>query len=53
MTTEQAVLQAISTVGFPIVAYLLMYRFAKETVRENTEAIRDLRGEIQRTRGDD
>lgn len=39
--------QAISTVGFPIVAYLLMYRFAKNTVKENTTAIRELRSEIK------
>lgn len=44
----QALTQAISTVGFPIVAYLLMYRFARNTVKENTAAIRELRSEIQR-----
>lgn len=47
METE-IILQSISTVGFPIVAFILMYRFAKETVRENTEAIRELRNEITR-----
>lgn len=46
--TEQAMLSAISTVGFPIVAFLLMYRFARDTVKENTAAIRDLHDELQR-----
>lgn len=40
-------LQATSTVGFPIVAFVLMYRFAKETVRENTKAIRDLEKSLE------
>lgn len=44
---EPSILSAISNVGFPIVAFVLMYRFAKETVRENTEAIRELRNQIQ------
>ena len=43
----QMLTQAISAVGFPIVAYLLMYRFARNTVKENTAAIRELRSEIK------
>jgi hypothetical protein len=32
----------ISNVGFPIAAFLLMYRLATKTMRENTEAIQSL-----------
>lgn len=33
---------AISTVGFPIVAFFAMYWFAKNTVEKNTDAINKL-----------
>lgn len=39
----------ISTVGFPIVAFLLMFKQNKElsaTINENTKAINDLREKI-------
>jgi len=42
----QEITTAISTVGFPIVAFLLMYRLTKETIKENTEALVELRQEI-------
>lgn len=45
MTLEP--ISAVSQVGFPIVAFILMYRFAKETVRENTAAIRELKTEVK------
>jgi len=32
----------ISNVGFPIAAFLLMYRLATTTMRDNTEAIQNL-----------
>lgn len=32
----------ISNVGFPIAAFLLMYRLATETIKENTRAVQDL-----------
>jgi len=32
----------ISNVGFPIAAFLLMYRLATVTMKENTEAIKNL-----------
>jgi len=32
----------ISTVGFPIVAFLLMYRLVDKTIKENTSAIKAL-----------
>lgn len=46
---DGSAISAISNVGFPIVAFVLMYRFAKETVKENTQAIRELRSEIRET----
>jgi len=33
---------AVSNVGFPIAAFLLMYRLVRETIKENTEALREL-----------
>ena len=35
-------LQAISVVGFPIVAFLLMYRMTETTIKDNSKAIREL-----------
>jgi hypothetical protein len=40
------IINGVSTVGFPAVAYMLMYRFAKETIKENTAAIRELQTEV-------
>ena len=42
MTDIDPVLTAISTVGFPIVAFLLMFWFATKVIRENTKAFQDL-----------
>ena len=36
------ILEAISNVGFPIVAFILMYYKSTKTIRENTRALRDL-----------
>ena len=36
------VLQAISTVGFPIVAFLLMFYQSTRTIKDNTKAITEL-----------
>jgi len=38
----------ISTVGFPIVAFLLMYYQANTTIKQNTEALRELVTEIKK-----
>jgi len=46
----QELLTAISTVGFPIVAFLLMYYFAVKTVNDNTFVIRELIEEIHESR---
>lgn len=35
--------QMISTVGFPIVAFFLMYRLTENTIKENTAAINELK----------
>ena len=40
MTTQ--ITNMITTLGFPIVAFLLMYRFATATIKENTVAIKEL-----------
>lgn len=37
---------AISSVGFPIVAFYLMYNLTKETIQKNTEAIQELKEAI-------
>jgi len=36
------VLTAVSTVGFPIVAFLLMFYQSTKTIRENTKALQEL-----------
>ena len=36
------VIQMISTVGFPIVAFLLMFWQSTKTIKENTKAITEL-----------
>lgn len=39
-------LQAISNVGFPIAAYLLMWHQCNTVVRENTAAIKEMRAAL-------
>jgi hypothetical protein len=34
---------AISSVGFPIVAFYLMYSLTKDTIQKNTDALNDLK----------
>ena len=38
----QEILTAISTVGFPIVAFLLMFWQSTRTIKENTKALTEL-----------
>lgn len=38
----------ISTIGFPIVAFLLMYKLCTDTIIKNTEAINGLKEMILR-----
>ena len=37
------IMQAISNVGFPIVAFCLMWYLGNTTIKENTQAITELR----------
>lgn len=39
---EMEILDVISNVGFPIGAFLLMWSFATKTLKENTQAIKEL-----------
>ncbi len=40
----------IGDIGFPIVAFFLMYRLVDGTVKKNTEAIKELKEAILKTR---
>lgn len=40
------VIQLISNVGFPICAFLLMYKQSNDVIKENTVAIAELKAEI-------
>lgn len=49
MEVVEVIKDLVSTVGFPIVAFLLMFKQNKElsaTINENTKAINDLREKI-------
>lgn len=39
-------IQLISNVGFPICAFLLMYKQSNDVIKENTVAIAELKSEI-------
>jgi len=47
MTDPSCLVSTISTVGFPIVAYLLIFWLLTRVIKENTEAIKDLEGTIE------
>lgn len=38
----QEIINAIGTIGFPIVAFLLMYKMSCETIKENTMALNEI-----------
>lgn len=40
---EELILQAISTVGFPIIAFFAMYKLSADTIQKNTEAVNGLK----------
>lgn len=40
--TGTDMMSMVSNVGFPIAAFLLMYRLATQTIKENTRAVQDL-----------
>ena len=37
----ETIMTAISTIGFPIVAFLLMYKMVNGCIKDNTEAIKE------------
>lgn len=39
-------IQLVSNVGFPICAFLLMYKQSNDVIKENTKAIAELKNEI-------
>jgi len=45
---EITILNAISTVGFPIVAFLLMFYQSTKTIKENTKVINELIIQLRR-----
>lgn len=47
MTDPCTTLAAISSVGFPIVAYLMIFWLLTRVIHRNTEAIKDLEGTIE------
>lgn len=42
----ETIIQLISNVGFPICAFLLMYKQSNDVIKENTIAIAELKSEI-------
>jgi len=46
----EEILMGISQVGFPIVAFLLMYYQSTRTIKENTTVLRELVVEMKRRR---
>ncbi len=46
MTFDGLIVQLVSNVGFPIVAFLLMYRLTSTTIKENTASIIELKTAI-------
>lgn len=46
MVMEDVIISSISTVGFPIVGFYLMYQLCKDTIAKNTEALNELKETI-------
>ena len=44
----ETIIQLISNVGFPICAFLLMYKQSNDVIKENTIAIAELKNEISK-----
>jgi len=40
---EEVLISAVSTVGFPIVAFYLMYQLTRDTIQKNTDALQELK----------
>lgn len=41
----------VSNVGFPIAAFYLMYKMVNQSMRENTQALQELRAYIKENNG--
>jgi hypothetical protein len=39
----EPLIASIGTVGFPIVAFFLMYQMTKDTIQKNTDALQELK----------
>jgi len=50
MVAEELILTAVSTVGFPIVAFFMMYKLNSDVISKNTEALQDLKEAIRETK---
>lgn len=48
MVLEESLLTAISTVGFPIVAFFAMYKMSNDTIQKNTDALNELKEVIKK-----
>lgn len=46
----ETVINLISNVGFPICAFLLMYKQSNTTIKENTKALTELKNELSKNR---
>ncbi|MGQ9698495.1 MAG: hypothetical protein ACUVRO_10955 [Armatimonadota bacterium] len=47
---EDTITRLIANVGFPIAAFLMMYRLVTETLAENTRAVQELRTAVDELR---
>jgi len=48
---DNSVVSLISNVGFPIAAFLLMFRLTTKTIKENTEALKQLKESVIKLKG--
>ena len=48
---EEVLLPAIASVGFPIVAFFLMYQMCKDTISKNTDALAELKEAFKELKG--
>lgn len=46
----ETVINLINNVGFPICAFLLMYKQSNTIIKENTKAITDLKNELSKNK---
>lgn len=44
-------LTAVSTIGFPIVSFFLMYQMCNKTISENTETIKEMKSTLTEIKG--